>query len=54
MFQFEIREQRLRFADTSPSSSYSHKEVRFMKKNQFDYVAELTNLKISGVLSFSH
>lgn len=24
--KFEIREQRLRFADTSPSSSYSHKE----------------------------
>ncbi|KAM5574363.1 hypothetical protein ABKV19_013705 [Rosa sericea] len=26
--KFEIREQRLRFADTSPSSSYSHKELQ--------------------------
>lgn len=25
--QFEVREQRLRFADTGTSSSYSHKEV---------------------------
>ncbi|KAK9265639.1 hypothetical protein L1049_001751 [Liquidambar formosana] len=32
--KFEIREQRLRFADTSPSSSYSHKDdiVRICKR----------------------
>lgn len=29
LFQLETREQRLRFADASSSSSYSHKEVCF-------------------------
>lgn len=30
MFQLEIREHQLRFAEANPSSSYSHKEVLYL------------------------
>lgn len=43
LLQFEIREQRLRFADSSSSSSYSHKEVSWMT-NVLHYLAGWVHL----------